>query len=62
MTTADTFKGAKRLEGETWEDYKARRARENALTRKILRGKVVWDPRREGKAYTRPVDESGKPS
>lgn len=45
---SDLLKGPKRLDGESFEDFKQRRALENRLTRRILRGRVVWDPRKQG--------------
>ena len=34
------LKGPKRLEGESFEDYKIRRKQENYMTRKYLRGYI----------------------
>ena len=41
---------AKRLEGETWEDYKARRAEGNKLVKAHLRGRKIKITRKEIKA------------
>lgn len=45
---SDLLKGPKRLAGETFEDFKRRRTLEAALTKRILRGRLVWDPNKHG--------------
>jgi hypothetical protein len=59
--TAD-WKGPKRQPGEPFEDYKKRRALENAQANRVCRGNVVWDPRRKGKPYEREKSEPGSSS
>jgi hypothetical protein len=55
----DNWLGPKRQPGESFEDYKKRRAKENAQGAKICRGAPRWLSRRQG-TYVRPKSEPDK--
>jgi len=42
MDIVHTFKGPIRQEGEEFEDYRIRLAKENAVLKAYQKGKVVW--------------------
>ena len=55
LSVADMIKGQKRLEGESFEDYKLRQKVENGLVRDRLAGLLVPNTIDETKGKIKPV-------